>query len=924
MIRKQAQEDVEPVDKLHDIWNNLPMCVINNPKILKEAIKLELPAVFNKIPRNSKDYKEAWTEENEKLFQEKLSQKRELYNKFLSEYNVDTYKDYYRKLYFDDPKIFMFFGKENLNSRGTKYLFDEGYANILNDLIDKKEVSSACFNPNQLKALDNCREFDAEDSLQREFSKFYCKYVSEKEDISEEEIDEIFKKVKFASEACKHLNLEFRKDKNILNVYTEYLKSNIQEIDTDKISLSFDVIKRIEYSNSSELAAFTGQIANDVLKTDEPVRNLEEIEEVFLKNRLPMVGKIWEVFHKLHPDLKEFNFSGNSAMSPVLKNSKSITERKSIIFADLIRATIGSNNKSFNEYIDFIGEGSRVVEDVIQKNQLPEKGSKDSETLMQFVENMVVLYKCSLKSKLQPLGIDKDDTIIEKITKLRALFNPTEKDMPLEDCIVRMFCHYAGFDSIEEIKDYQKKLLDEREKKHKETAQRSLSLNKGDYIKGIGDIKYLSNILENGSLAKEFLGDSSTSDCTPLDTDCSLIMEQSGTLKEKMDQTIAKSWGPIWIVLKGDDRFNISRDSDNYNDKERKIENPKDKLEVFSASSAQNGHCGIRTGFASSEIDAFIAGEHFDRIALELAIKGMYIPVYDKDGVLKFSYKQYEELRSKMQGLSHFGIAEYEFSKDLDFDGIKEIENTLDKNYEEVGEKKAILYEAFKETFPEYVVDDKMGQDLTPGRIEILDTGSTGRGTNVIGDGDFDFIVRVDKDVLLDTERYDGLKKRFAKALGKDSVSDKFRFEGIEMDGLEAPIDVDMTFIGRTNKLDYSTEMCVKDRLETIKSIDPEKHKKVVANIIFAKQFMKENECYKPWHAGKNPQGGLGGVGIENWILQNGGSFKQACDSFLQKARGKKLEEFKKEYFIWDFGSNHMGNGYPHDNFVYNMNDSRI
>lgn len=368
----------------------------------------------------------------------------------------------------------------------------------------------------------------------------------------------------------------------------------------------------------------------------------------------------------------------------------------------------------------------------------------------------------------------------------------------------------------------------------------------------------------------------------------------------------------------------MSRSPENYNDKEKKIENPKDKLEMFGTGGQNNDRCGVRTGFASSEIDAFVADEHYDRIALELAIKGMYIPVFDRDGNLKFSFKQYEELRSKMQGLSHFGNNEYEFSKDLDFDGIKEIENSLEQNYREVGEKKDILYKVFKETFPEYDVDDKMGQDLTPGRIEILDTGSTGRGTNVLGDGDFDFIVRVDKEILLDNEKYDKLKKRFAEALGKNSTSDKFRFEGVEVEGIEEPIDVDMTFIGRTNKLNYSTEMCVKDRLDTIKSIDEEKYKKVVANIIFAKQFMKEHECYKPWHANLKPQGGLGGVGIENWILQNGGSFKTACESFMEKAKGKKLDEFKKEYLIWDFGSNHMGKGYPHDNFVYNMNDVRI
>lgn len=535
IIKEQSKEDAGTIDKLHDIWNNLSICVLDNPQILKVAIELELPVVFNKFRRSVKDYKNAWSEENEKLFEDKLSKKKKLYEKFLGDYNEN--------IRLNDSQIFTFFGEEKINLRGVNYLFDKGYANFLNDLLDKNEIFAEYFDKNKLKALDNWRDLDANEDIQREFAKLYCKYVSEKKDISEVEIDDIFEKVKIALNTCSHLDIELGKDKNILSVYTKYLESNIQDIDTKKISVSFDVIKRIEYSNSNELSAFTEQMANDILKTDDPIKNLEEIEELFLKNKLPMVGKIWEVFNKLHPDLVGFNFSEYSSTSPVLKNSKSITERKSIIFADLIRTTIGSNNKSFNDYIDFIEEGGKVVEEVIEKKQLPEKGSRDSDILMQFVENMVILYKQSFKSKIQPLGIDKDDSIIDKIKKLRNLFNPTEKDMPIQDCIVRMFCHYAGFDSVKDIKDYQKNFLDERDKKHKEMAGKTFSLNKGDYVKGIGDIKYLANILENGSVAKEFLGDCATSDGTPLDTDCSMIMDQNGSIKEKIDKTMAKRLG---------------------------------------------------------------------------------------------------------------------------------------------------------------------------------------------------------------------------------------------------------------------------------------------------------------------------------------------------------------------------------------------
>ena len=69
--------------------------------------------------------------------------------------------------------------------------------------------------------------------------------------------------------------------------------------------------------------------------------------------------------------------------------------------------------------------------------------------------------------------------------------------------------------------------------------------------------------------------------------------------------------------------------------------------------------------------------------------------------------------------------------------------------------------------------------------------------------------------------------------------------------------------------------------------------------------------------------GGLGGVGIENWVLQHGGSFQQAARDFLTTAdRYPNFEDFCAHYPVWDYGENHKGiRSKPHDNFVAdNMN----
>ena len=130
----------------------------------------------------------------------------------------------------------------------------------------------------------------------------------------------------------------------------------------------------------------------------------------------------------------------------------------------------------------------------------------------------------------------------------------------------------------------------------------------------------------------------------------------------------------------------------------------------------------------------------------------------------------------------------------------------------------------------------------------------------------------------------------------------------------------DISFVTKTDHLTYSTDMCLLDRLQNIYNQDQDKYKYVVANILLAKQVLKEAKVYKPYRSDSS-QGGLGGVGIENWILQHGVSFIDAARSFVEAANGKTWDEFKETYKIWDFGENHLAvkrGEFPHDNFVYN------
>lgn len=185
-------------------------------------------------------------------------------------------------------------------------------------------------------------------------------------------------------------------------------------------------------------------------------------------------------------------------------------------------------------------------------------------------------------------------------------------------------------------------------------------------------------------------------------------------------------------------------------------------------------------------------------------------------------------------------------------------------------------------------------------------------------------MMRLDKTILLNPSKLNELKQAILKNLGKNNSSEltstgDFRLKNVQIDS-DINVDIDITFTEKTDKISYSTDMALQDRLTTIKRIDPEKYKYVVANILLAKQVLKQNEVYKP-NRGEIPQGGLGGVGIENWILQNGGSFIDAAKSFVGAAEGKSFTEFRSGYKIWDFGENHLAERrghYCHDNFVSN------
>lgn len=725
-----------------------------------------------------------------------------------------------------------------------------------------------------------------------------------------------YNRMKVISEYSKIQDVELQK------AFKEYVMEFGTNIDVEKIEYVSEVLSRLSLSNSSEIFTFRKELATQILKSNNPLESLSKIEDVFIRNNIPTVGKIYSCFEILHPDFQGFNFE-SSMVSPVLKKS-STRNKKIIVFSDLIKCSFESNNRSVNAYLKNIEFGSNLY-DSIKSNQIQfdSLGNAEMRELTTFCNHLATLYNNTMKVKKNNETFKSTGYVLTDILELSKKLSPDGTlDYNLADRVIRMFCGFTGIDTLEQAKEYIEREVKTADSRNRNASSSDMVLEQGDFIKGIGGITYLRNILQNGSVSKEYLGSSAGSDATPLDTDISMIMSSDGTISEKMSATAASSYGPIWFVLKNDDRFITTRTSSETLEAKRDMS----KMEVFYTGVLGQGHYGIRTGFASSEINYIVMDNYDPRVGLEIAMNGFYIPVANKEGKIVFTSKDYDELRTKMSGLSYFEEDDYTFSENLITEETKYFAEQIEQSNFEVQAKREKINSIIKKSLEELGLHLKtnIDGDLTEGFVELIDTGSTGRGTNKPGDGDFDFMMRLDKTILSNPTRLNELKQTILRNLGRENSSEltgtgDFRLKSVQID-TDMSVDIDITFTEKTDNVSYSTDMALQDRLATIQRNDPEKYKYVVANILLAKQVLKKAEAYKP-NRGEIPQGGLGGVGIENWILQNGGSFIDAARSFVEAADGKSFSEFQSTYQIWDFGDNHLAERrgqYAHDNFIAN------
>ena len=676
------------------------------------------------------------------------------------------------------------------------------------------------------------------------------------------------------------IDLKNRKNIEIARIYStlgdyssqetikDYVAKNPSILnDQNKFEKYVKIILKVKKSNSLEMQSFGDEILSFIFSTQNPEETYQQIEDIFTKNNLPMIAKIYNIFELLHPNCDFKTFTAK-VYSPTL-NAETEEHRSIIIFTDLLKAALGSNNRSLQEYIENIEVGNKLFMDLQSQKITYDKLTEEArDTLETFVAHLNALYNSTKLGRENSYKLTHD--LKKDLEALSALFKPTKRyDLP--DRIVRSFASKAGIKSFAQLKSYAEEIIKSADKKNREAASHKFKLEEGDFIKGIAGnwrtgreaITFLSSIFQNGSLSKEFLGASADSDATPLDTDCSIIQNPSETIEATLSTLAASGYGTFWFVLKNrDDRFTITAGNGN---EKRPIAEPGDfsKLEAFYTGPMGLNHYGIRTGFASSDIDFIVTKGNDKRIGLEIAKNGFYIPVVDlQTEKVIFTPKDFDELRSKMAGLKHYQAGDYVFSSELDKEAELLDKDSKDKmmqmnllNIKDVAVKRKaitiVLEKALEKFGLEITTTHK--KDLSSGIVELIDTGSTGRGTNVYGDGDFDFMMKFDQSIMENPDLLEEIKCALKDVLPHhntdkpDMAKGNFRFENVKIPGLENSVQIDISFSTRTDKISYSTDEAVKERLANIRKVSDEKYNLVLKNIIEAKSILKENHALESY-----------------------------------------------------------------------------
>lgn len=699
------------------------------------------------------------------------------------------------------------------------------------------------------------------------------------------------------------------------------------------------VTLRIAASPSQAMQRISRELMMQIIDAEDPDASLESINAVFVKNNLPDVAKTLRVFEVLNPKVVLDKKLQAEHLSPVLK-AESHRGRMTTLYKDILKVHIDSGNASLREYVTMLkdAEGVMIMVDAEGVDAL---SPADRAQFFSFCKKLEVLYENS------QLGRRAQDDLPEMTAaNATAAYGEWRKSLGVKEGqsaggrVAEMFLKplgYSSFDAVLRRMDAAKVEMDAR---GRALASRFRAgeppVAPGDLLKGIGD-RFFRSTLQNGTVAKEFLGSSADSDMTPLDTDLSLVLD--GDTESGIVSALAVSdtglYGDIVMGFKDRGRFVRTDLGETMRHGARSTEDDA-KYELFGTKVvSKDRHMGIRTGIASTETDFLIVRHEaakYDMLrshCMDIVLNGAYIPVFDAEGALVFSPEQFDAMRASfMSGIERMGGSAFIYEDARNTGTIAFQESLEATKREKQTDKEAIpaITKEIRALVAEVLQEEGIGWRNRHESLvgaEMHDTGSSGRLTNVPGSYDFDFILKLDP---TDMQRVEGIQQKITariNALGgtphEANASGQLRMVGVRVPGSSEGVDIDIGFVSKAELEQYESHDAVHDRLNAIRThLGDAAHEDVIVNITLAKKMLKEAKAYKK---GEHGDGGLGGIGVENWILAHNGNVLKACAAFVDAAFDgdaiRPLNDLRARYAIVDPGINvKFGN---HDNFTRNF-----
>lgn len=714
--------------------------------------------------------------------------------------------------------------------------------------------------------------------------------------------------------------------------YKSFFQANVRP-DTKKRLDAFDqLIKNISASPSRTVRRMETQLIDGLMDADDPEAAYARIEAVFLRNHIPLAGKTLLAFETIYGQEHY-----RKAFPPTLKEA-SPRESRMLIYRDLLNIHIDSGNPSLRLYLEDIQRVALSIHRVKSGEEVTEHEQKQ---ILSFLRKVAVLHSESMygQSKKEPQSPGSEVSIQERIHGWEQSLGVRE-GQSLQDRLAEMFLLPAGVGSIQEAldrMDTSKKIADTENRLFAEkTTNGKIQLQDGDLLKGV-ESRFLVSYLQNGNVCKELLGHAAKSDCTPLDTDLERMdaVSISSGVAHAYKNSLANSYGDMALVFRPKpDRF-VRTEADQPVDIRQQLFGSTYKYELFTSGELGDRHEGIRTGVPFTEVRAIIMKDDRRRSILDLKMdivaNGYYVPITDIQGKILFSPQEYDELKTLYAGTeaNRAMIPNVDRSV-LNTDQREQIEAIREQL---VGERESLqkikteIERKIQEALRAAGVSIRTSGELAVG-AEIHNTGSTARGTSIPGAVvDFDIAIRLDETDLTQHEKISSALDAILVGKTESGAPNQWRRSGIEVQG--KLVDIDVTYASKPEVEGIPSHTIMEQRLQAIERLEMRDADLVRANIIFAKQVLKKSGVYKKL------DGGLGGLGVENWILQHGGSFAKAREMVLRAAiddQGavRSFDDCAARYAIPDPGVNLISESddkegeekrvYRHDNFFYFLN----